>query len=129
MTDEERKLQGMLVRREVLGDAHVDRAIAATTEFNRPFQDFIARYAWGEIWSRPELTRPTRSLVTLAILVALNREEEFKMHVRAAFRNGVSEAELRELLMHTAIYCGLPAANSGFSWAAQTMAAIAEEAK
>lgn len=129
MTDEDRKEQGIKIRREVLGEAHVDRATAASTDFTGLFQDFITRYAWGEIWSRPELSRPTRSLVTLALMVALNREEEFKMHVQAAFRNGVTEVELRELLLHTAIYCGLPAANNAFQWAAQTIAAILKEAK
>jgi 4-carboxymuconolactone decarboxylase len=126
MTDEQRKTQGMEVRRAVLGDAHVDRAVEATTPFNADFQDFITRYAWGEIWTRPQLQRHTRSLVTLALMVALNREEEFKMHVKAAFNNGVTEEELKELLLHTAIYCGLPAANNAFKWAADATSLLKE---
>jgi 4-carboxymuconolactone decarboxylase len=118
MDDDARYEQGMKVRREVLGAEHVDRANATRNSFNEPFQEFITRYAWGEIWSRPGPPRHTRSLVTLALMVALNREEEFKMHVRAAFNNGVTQDEIQELLLHCAIYCGLPAANSAFHWAA-----------
>ncbi|GAB4038148.1 bifunctional 3-oxoadipate enol-lactonase/4-carboxymuconolactone decarboxylase PcaDC [Spirosoma gilvum] len=106
--------QGMTVRRAVLGDAHVDRANAAITDFNADFQEFITRYAWGEIWTRPGLTRHSRSLITLGMLIALNRESEFKMHVRAAFNNGVTIDELKEVIMHSALYCGLPAANAAF---------------
>ncbi|WP_080059512.1 bifunctional 3-oxoadipate enol-lactonase/4-carboxymuconolactone decarboxylase PcaDC [Spirosoma aerolatum] len=106
--------QGMTVRRAVLGDAHVDRANAGLTDFNADFQDFITRYAWGEIWTRPGLTRHSRSLITLGMLIALNRETEFKMHVRAAFNNGVTLDELKEVIMHSALYCGLPAANAAF---------------
>lgn len=112
MEDKEHYEKGMKVRREVLGNEHVDRATAKVNEFNGPFQDFITRYAWGEIWARPGLTRRERSLITLAILVALNREAEFRIHVRAALNNGVTMEELRELLLHSAIYCGLPAANA-----------------
>ena len=108
--------RGMAVRRAVLGDAHVDRANAVITDFNADFQDFITRYAWGEIWTRPGLSRHARSLITLGMLIALNRETEFKMHVRAALNNGVSADEIREVIMHSALYCGLPAANAAFHW-------------
>lgn len=121
MHDAERFEAGMINRRAVLGDAHVDRSIGGTTEFNEPFHDFITRYAWGEIWARPGLDWRTRSLITLAMLIALNREEEFKMHVAAAMRNGVTQAELQELLLHAGIYCGLPAANNAFKWAASVL--------
>jgi 4-carboxymuconolactone decarboxylase len=116
--DSERYEQGMKIRRAVLGDEHVDRAAAATTDFNRDFQDFITRNAWGEIWARPGLPRHTRSLLTLAMMIALNRDEEFRMHVRAAFNNGVTRDEIKEVLMQSAIYCGVPAANSAFQMAA-----------
>ena len=106
---------GMKVRREVLGDEHVDRAIERTTGFTAEFQDLITRYAWGEIWTRPGLDRRTRSCITLAALVALGRHEELAMHIRAALRNGVTEDELKEVLLHSAIYCGVPAANSAFA--------------
>lgn len=105
---------GMAVRRAVLGDAHVDRASAGITDFNADFQDFITRYAWGEIWARPGLSRHSRSLITMGMLIALNRETEFKMHVRAALNNGVTMDELKEVIMHSALYCGLPAANAAF---------------
>ena len=114
MNEEERHKAGMAVRRSVLGDAHVDRAEAAKTEFDAEFQDLITRYAWGEIWTRPGLPRHTRSLLTIAMMVALNREEELLLHLRAAANNGVSEAEIREVLLQCAIYCGVPAANSAF---------------
>ena len=114
MDDDRRREQGMKVRREVLGDAHVDRAEARRNDFNGDFQDFITRYAWGEVWSRPGLPRHARSLVTLALMVALNRGDEFKMHVRAALNNGVTRDEIRELLLHTALYAGLPAANTAY---------------
>jgi 4-carboxymuconolactone decarboxylase len=127
MTDE-RHAQGMTVRREVLGDAHVDRAVAATTEFTAPFQDFITRYAWGEIWDRPGLERRQRSMITLAVLTALRAEHEIAMHVRAALRNGVTPDEICEVLLHTAIYAGLPAANAAFGIAQQTLAAAATPA-
>jgi 4-carboxymuconolactone decarboxylase len=121
MDERERNEQGMKIRRAVLGDAHVDRSQANMTAFNRDFQDLITRYAWGEIWSRPGLPRHTRSLLTLAMMVALNREEEFKMHVRAAFNNGVTREQIEEVLLQTGIYCGLPAANSAFNWAQQVL--------
>lgn len=107
--------RGMEVRREVLGDAHVDRAAARTTGFTADFQDFLTRYAWGEIWDRPGLDRRQRSLATLAALVALRAEDEIAMHVRAALRNGLSSGEIKEVILHTAIYAGLPAANAAFA--------------
>jgi 4-carboxymuconolactone decarboxylase len=106
---------GMAVRREVLGDAHVDGAIERTTEFTAPFQDFITRYAWGGVWTRAGLDRRTRSAVTLAVLTALGRENEIEMHVRAALRNGLSAAEIGEVLLHTSIYAGVPAANAAYA--------------
>jgi 3-oxoadipate enol-lactonase/4-carboxymuconolactone decarboxylase len=104
----------MRIRREVLGDEHVDRAVERTTEFTADFQDLITRYAWGEIWARPGLDRRTRSCITLTALVALNRMDELEMHVRAALRNGVTPDEIKEVLLHSAVYCGVPAANSAF---------------
>jgi len=106
--------EGMKTRRAVLGDAHVERTLKTRTKFNEPFQDLITRYAWGEIWSRPGLPKKTRSLLTLGMLVALNRNEEFRMHVKAAISIGVSKEEIQELLLQAAVYCGLPAANSAF---------------
>jgi len=122
MDDRERHQQGMKVRRAVLGDAHVDRAQARSNDFNREFQDLITRYAWGEIWTRPGLPRHTRSLITIAMMVALNRSEEFKLHVRAAFNNGVTRDEIREVLLQSAIYCGVPAANHAFHMAEEVFA-------
>ncbi|HEY7918161.1 MAG TPA: 4-carboxymuconolactone decarboxylase [Streptosporangiaceae bacterium] len=115
MDDAERTAQGMTVRREVLGDEHVDRAIAATTPLTEPFQDFITRYAWGDIWSRPGLSRAERSMITLSALVALRQEHELAMHLRAALRNGVTPDQIREVLLHTAVYAGVPAANRAFA--------------
>jgi 4-carboxymuconolactone decarboxylase len=106
--------EGMRVRREVLGDEHVDRAIANTTDLTRDFQDLITRYAWGEIWTRPGLDRRTRSCITIAALVARGQFDELAMHIRAARRNGLSDAEVAEVLLHCAVYCGVPAANSAF---------------
>src|SRR5438045_644424 len=114
----------MLVRRKILGDAHVDAAIARTTELTQEFQDFITRVAWGEIWTRPGLPPKTRSMLTLAMLIALGRDEEFQMHVRAAADLGVSRDELKEILLQSAIYCGVPAANHAFKLAEQTLAAM-----
>jgi 4-carboxymuconolactone decarboxylase len=114
MDERQRFEAGMKTRREVLGDAHVDAAIAKRNAFSEEFQDLITRYAWGEIWSRPGLPRQTRSLITVAMLVALNREEELRLHLRAAVRNGVTQEEIRETLLQSAIYCGVPAANSAF---------------
>lgn len=114
MDERERYQQGMSVRRAVLGDAHVDQASKNVNEFNQDFQDLITRYAWGEIWSRPGLPRKTRSLITLAMMVALNRSDELRMHLRGALTNGVTREEIKEVLLQTAIYCGVPAANSAF---------------
>ena len=114
MDERERFEAGMKIRREVLGDAHVDAAIAKRNAFSEAFQELITRYAWGEIWTRPGLPRQTRSLITVAMLIALNREEELRLHLRAALRNGVTQEEIRETLLQSAIYCGVPAANSAF---------------
>ena len=119
MTD--RHKEGMEVRREVLGDEHVDRAIEHTTEFTAEFQDLITRYAWGEIWTRPGLDRRTRSCITLTALIALGRDEELAMHVRAALRNGLTPAEIKEVLLQSAVYCGVPAANSAFAIAQRVL--------
>jgi 4-carboxymuconolactone decarboxylase len=120
MTDNRQK--GMEVRREVLGDAHVDRAEAAKTELTAEFQDLLTRYAWGEIWTRPGLDRRTRSCITVAMLVALNRNDELALHLRAARTNGVTVDELKEILLQSAIYCGVPAANTAFGVAARVLA-------
>jgi 4-carboxymuconolactone decarboxylase len=122
MDDQRRHDQGMTIRRAVLGDAHVDRAIAATTDLTADFQDLITRYAWGDIWARPGLDRRTRSCLTLAILAALGHDEELAMHVRAAPRNGVTPAEINEVLLHVAIYAGIPTANQAFKIAQQALA-------
>jgi 4-carboxymuconolactone decarboxylase len=122
MDEQDRYKQGMSVRRKVLGDAHVDRAENNRNEFNGEFQDLITRYGWGEIWSRPELPQKTRSLITIALMVALNRGDELAMHLRAAVRNGTSRVEIKEVLLQTAIYCGVPAANSAFHIAEQILA-------
>ncbi|HKT96818.1 MAG TPA: 4-carboxymuconolactone decarboxylase [Paraburkholderia sp.] len=114
MNEDERYEAGMKVRRAVLGDAHVDRSIANRTEFTAEFQKLISRYAWGEIWTREGLPRHTRSLLTIAMMVALNRSEELALHLRAAKNNGVTRDEIKEVLLQTAIYCGVPAANSAF---------------
>lgn len=114
MNDQERYDAGMQVRRAVLGDAHVDRSLANRNELTEEFQALITRYAWGEIWTRPGLPRHTRSLLTIAMMVALNRGEELALHLRAAKNNGVTREEIKEVLLQTAIYCGVPAANSAF---------------
>ena len=119
---------GMRVRREVLGDEHVDASIARTTDFTAGFQDLITRYAWGEIWTRPGLDRRTRSCVTLTALVALNRLDELAMHVRAALRNGLSRGEIEEVLLQSAIYCGVPAANSAFAVAQRVLRELEDPA-
>ena len=113
---------GLRVRREVLGDEHVDRAIAGTTDFTRDFQELITRYAWGEIWSRPGLDRKTRSCITLTALVAHGHFEELALHVRAARRNGLTPDEIKEVLLQAAIYCGVPAANRAFAVAQEVLA-------
>ena len=122
MDDTERAAQGMTVRREVLGDAHVDRAVAATTPFTADFQSFITRYAWGEVWSRPGLSRAERSMITLTALMVLRQDEELAMHLRAALRNGLTPDQISEVLLHTAIYAGVPAANRAFAIAARVLA-------
>jgi 4-carboxymuconolactone decarboxylase len=114
MTDEDLHETGMRVRREVLGDEHVDRAQERTTEFTRDFQEHITRMAWGSVWTRPGLDRRTRSAITLAALTALGREGELELHVRAALRNGLTPGEISEILIHTSVYAGLPAANAAF---------------
>lgn len=123
MTDEERRERGMKIRREVLGDAHVDRSQATTTPLTKDFQDLITRYAWGEIWARPGLDRRTRSCITVAMTVALNRPDELALHLRAALRNGVTVDELREVLLQTAVYCGVPAAHTAFRIAEEVLRA------
>ena len=114
MDERDRYEAGMKVRREVLGDAHVDRTLKNKNAFNDEFQDLITRYAWGEIWTRPGLPRHTRSLITLGLMIALNRSDELRMHVRAAVTNGVNRDEIKEVLLQCAVYCGVPAANTAF---------------
>ena len=116
---EEQVKKGMKVRRKVLGDAHVDRAQASVTLFTEEFQDLLTRYAWGEVWTRPGLDLKTRSCITVAMLVALNRPEELALHVRGALNNGVTPEELKEVLLQSAVYCGIPAANSAFKVASE----------
>jgi 4-carboxymuconolactone decarboxylase len=128
MDEKECHAKGMTVRRAVLGDAHVDRAQANRTELTGEFQDLITRYAWGEIWTRPGLPRHTRSLLTIAMMVALNREEELKLHLRAAANNGVTRDEIKEVLMQAAIYCGVPAANSAFHMAQEVFQKMDQDA-
>ena len=120
MTDDAYE-RGMEVRREVLGDEHVDRATRSATELTADFQSFITRYAWGEIWARPGLDRRTRSCITLTALIALNRPDELEMHVHAALRNGLTAEEIREVILHSAVYCGVPAANSAFAIARRVL--------
>jgi 4-carboxymuconolactone decarboxylase len=128
MDERERHAKGMEVRRAVLGNAHVDRAQANLTPLNSEFQDLITRYAWGEIWTRPGLPRHTRSLLTIMAMVALNREEELKLHLRAAANNGVTRDEIKEVLLQAAIYCGVPAANSAFHMAQEVFRQMDEGA-
>ena len=120
MSDERRE-RGMEIRREVLGDEHVDAAVERTSDFTADFQDLITRYAWGEIWARPGLDRRTRSAITLTALVALGRFDELAMHVRAALRNGLTRDEIKEVLLQSAIYCGVPAANAAFAVAQRVL--------
>jgi len=124
MDERDRYSKGMEARRAVLGDAHVDRSLARRDAFNEEFQDLITRYAWGEIWSRPGLPRHTRSLLTIALMITLNRGDEFKMHVKAAFNNGVTRDEIKEVILHCAIYAGVPAANVAFHLAEEAFAAM-----
>lgn len=119
MDERERLNEGMKMRRAVHGDAHVDRSIANRNAFNSEFLDLLSRYAWGEIWTRPGLDRKTRSLICLSTMIALNRPDEFRLHVRSALNNGVNRDEVKEVLLQAAIYCGIPAANSAFHWATQ----------
>jgi 4-carboxymuconolactone decarboxylase len=126
MDERKRHKKGMKVRRAVLGNAHVDRAETNKTKFTAPFQDLITRYAWGEVWTRPGLPLKTRSLITIAMMVALNRAEELRLHLRAAANNGVTREEIQEVLLQTAIYCGAPAANSAFHAAEEVFAESAK---
>ncbi|MGB7437185.1 MAG: 4-carboxymuconolactone decarboxylase [Candidatus Acidiferrum sp.] len=121
MDERKRYAKGMKVRRAVLGDAHVDRAQASENSFNSDFQNLITRYAWGEIWTRPGLPRKTRSMITIAMMVALHRTDELRMHLRAAANNGVTRSDIREVLLQTAIYCGVPAANTAFHIAEEVL--------
>jgi len=123
MDERERYEQGMAVRRAVLGDAHVDRALAGRTPFSEELQELITRHAWGEVWTRPGLPRHTRSLLTMAMLIALHRDEELRLHVRGALANGVTVEEMKELILQVAIYCGVPAAHS----ASRLVASVLEE--
>jgi 4-carboxymuconolactone decarboxylase len=124
MNEDDRAKLGLKKRREVLGDGHVDRAIAARNEFNAEFQDLLTRYAWGEIWTRPGLDERTRRLIVLSTMIALGREDEFKMHLLAALEHGVSRDDVKEVLLQAAVYCGLPAANSAFHRAAEVFASL-----
>ncbi|MDB5798444.1 MAG: pcaC [Paucimonas sp.] len=128
MDDQERHGRGMQVRRAVLGDAHVDRAQAKRTSLTKEFQDMITRYAWGEIWTRPALERHTRSLMVISMMVALNREQELRLHLRAAANNGVTRDEIKEALLQAAIYCGVPAANAAFHAAQEVFEQMDREA-
>src|SRR5947209_44348 len=127
MDEAKRHAEGLKVRRAVLGAEYVTRAEAATSDFSREFQDFITRNAWGEIWTRPGLPRHTRSLLTLGMLIALNRGDEFRLHVKAAFNNGVTRDQIKEVLLQSAVYCGVPAANAAFHMAAEVFDAIDTE--
>ena len=122
MDDRKRHETGMKVRRAVLGNAHVDRAQSEQNEFNAEFQDLITRYAWGEVWTRTGLDKKTRSLITIGMMIALNRPDELRLHLRAALNNSVTHEAIREVLLHSAIYCGVPAANSAFHIAAEVLA-------
>jgi 4-carboxymuconolactone decarboxylase len=119
--EEARKQQGTAIRREVLGNAHVDQALKTTTDFTAPFQDLITRYAWGEIWARPGLTRAERSIITLTALAILRQDEELAMHTRAALANGLAPAQIQEVLLQVAVYAGVPAANRAFAIAAEVL--------
>ena len=121
MNESTRHRKGMKVRRAVLGKAHVDRAESRRNAFNTPFQELITRYAWGEIWTRPGLPRKTRSLITIGMMVALNRPEELRLHLRAAANSGVTPKEIQEVLLQSAVYCGVPAANSAFHIAKEVL--------
>jgi 4-carboxymuconolactone decarboxylase len=120
--------KGMHIRREVLGDAHVDRSLAAADDFNMPLQEYLTRYAWGDIWSRPDLDKRSRSILNLGMLVALNRADELKLHLRGALRNGLTREEIRECLLQTVVYCGAPAALDAFRTAREVFAELEAEA-
>jgi 4-carboxymuconolactone decarboxylase len=128
MDDENRYNAGMQVRRAVLGDAHVDRSLTKINPFNEEFQNLITRYAWGEIWTRPGLDRKTRSCMTLSMMIALNRPDEFRLHVKAAFNNGLTREDIKEVILQAAIYCGVPAANSAMHLAEDVFAQMEREA-
>jgi 4-carboxymuconolactone decarboxylase len=129
MDETERHAKGTAVRRKVLGDAHVDRATGSVTDLNREFQDLISRYAWGEIWTRPGLPLHTRSLLVIAMLIGVNREGELALHLRAAANNGVTRDEIKEVILQSAIYCGVPAANATFHLAQEVFSKMDAEAK
>jgi 4-carboxymuconolactone decarboxylase len=124
-----RSRRGLAVRRAVLGEAYVEQTLRGRSSFNREFQDLLTRYAWGEIWTRPGLPRRTRSLITIAAMVALGRSEELGLHLRAALRNGASRGEIKEVLLQMAVYCGLPAANAAFHLAAEVFAELPAAAR
>ena len=119
--------RGLAIRKEVLGAQHVERSLAGADDFSRPYQELMTEYCWGAVWGRPGLPRKTRSLLNLAMLTALGREEEFKLHVRAAFRNGVTREEIQEVLLQAMIYCGVPAANAAFKQAREVFAQMERE--
>ena len=127
MNDEERREQGIAVRRAVLGDAHVDRSVRNTTGFTAPFQDWITRNAWGEIWSRPGLSRPERSIAVLTVLAALQHEDELHMHVKAALRGGLTEEQIQEVLLQVGLYAGVPVANRAFAIASRAIEEYRDE--
>lgn len=122
MDEKKRYEEGLKVRRAVLGDAHVDRSLSRQNDFTTEFQDMITRHAWGEIWTRPGLDRKTRSCMTLSMMIALNRSDEFKLHIRAAFNNGLGKDDIKEVILQAAIYCGVPAANSAMHMAQEVFA-------
>ena len=124
MNDDQRYKQGIQVRTEVLGEKHVHRSLENLNDFNQDFQNFISRYAWGEVWSREGLPRHTRSLITMAILLGLDREDELRMHIRASFNNGVTKDEIKELILHCSLYAGLPAANKAMHMAEDVFAEL-----
>ena len=126
-TDDERRAAGMRTRREVLGDAHVDRAVAGTTPFTAGFQDFITRVAWGDVWQRPGLSRRERSIATLSITIALRHWDEFALHVRAAVNNGLTDDDIAEVLQHAAVYAGVPAANHAYKVAGPILSELRAE--
>lgn len=127
MDENDRYEAGLKVRRAVLGEAHVERSLTRRNDFNTEFQALITRYAWGEIWTRPGLDRKTRSCMVLSTMIALNRADEFKLHVRAAFNNGLARDDIKEVILQAAIYCGVPAANSAMHWAEEVFAQLEQE--